>query len=56
MRKELEQETICTMAPVIERLNTEGDVSHTEMPRGFRHGDGWFDIPWRLSGGLGTLG
>jgi len=25
------------------------------MPRGFLHGDGWFDILWRLSGGLEPL-
>jgi hypothetical protein len=36
-------------------LNTEGDVSHTAMPRGFLHGDGWFDILWRLCGDLEPL-
>ncbi|PYX49951.1 MAG: hypothetical protein DMG76_35780 [Acidobacteria bacterium] len=29
-------------------FNTEGDVRDTAMPRGFEHGDGWFDILWRL--------
>jgi hypothetical protein len=25
-----------------------GDITHTLMPRGFTHDDGWFDILWRL--------
>src|ERR1700730_2054024 len=36
-------------------FNTEGEVSHTTMPRGLLHGDGWFDILWRLCGDLESL-
>jgi hypothetical protein len=45
MRKELGQK-------LVERwplwFNTGGDIRYTAMPRGFVHGDGWFDILWRL--------
>jgi hypothetical protein len=45
MRKELEQR-------LVERwptwFNTGGDIRETAMARGFTHGDGWFDILWRL--------
>ncbi len=45
MNKELEQK-------LVERwptwFNTGGDIRCTAMPRGFEHGDGWFDILWRL--------
>jgi hypothetical protein len=45
MRKELEQR-------LLERwprwFNIGGDVRHTAMGRGFAHGNGWFDILWRL--------
>jgi hypothetical protein len=45
MRKELEQR-------LVERwptwFNIEGDIRHTSMSWGFTHGDGWFDILWRL--------
>jgi hypothetical protein len=45
MRKELEQH-------LVERwptwFHTKGDIRCTAMPRGFEHGDGWFDILWRL--------
>ena len=45
MRKESEQR-------LVERwptwFDTEGDIKETAMPRGFQHGDGWFDILWRL--------
>ena len=45
MRKKLEQR-------LVERwptwFKTEGDIRDTAMPRGFEHGDGWFDILWRL--------
>ena len=29
-------------------FNLSGDVRHTLMPFGFEHGDGWFNILWRL--------
>ena len=29
-------------------FNTGGDIRQTAMPRGFRNGDGWFDILWQL--------
>ena len=45
MQKELEQR-------LVERwptwFQTEGDFRHTAMTRGFEHGDGWFEILWRL--------
>jgi hypothetical protein len=45
MRKELEQR-------LIERypkwFNTGGDIRCAAMARGFEHGDGWFDLLWRL--------
>ena len=45
MRKELERR-------LVERWPTwfsvEGDIRETLMPRGFTHGDGWFDLIWRL--------
>jgi hypothetical protein len=52
MRKELEQK-------LVERwprwFNIGGDIRHTAMPRGFTHGDGWFDILWRLCEDLEPL-
>jgi hypothetical protein len=36
-------------------FNTGGDVRDTAMARGFDHGDGWFDILWRLCGDLEPL-
>jgi hypothetical protein len=46
MRRELEQK-------LIERwptwFATKGDLRHTLMPIGFEHGDGWFNLLWRLS-------
>ncbi len=52
MRKGLEQK-------LVERwpswLNIEGDVRHTSMPFGFRHGDGWFSLLWRLCEDLEPL-
>lgn len=52
MQKELEQK-------LIERwptwFNTKGDIRCTAMPRGFQHGDGWFDILWRLCEDLEPL-
>jgi len=33
----------------------EGDVRHTLMSFGFCHGDGWFDILWRLCEDLEPL-
>jgi hypothetical protein len=47
MNKALEQK-------LVERwptwFNTGGDIKHTLMPRGFTHGDGWFDIPSHRAG------
>jgi hypothetical protein len=52
MRKKLEQR-------LVERwptwFKTKGDIRHTAMPRGFEHGDGWFDILWRLCEDLEPL-
>jgi hypothetical protein len=36
-------------------FNANGDVGHTLMPFGFLHGDGWFDIVWRLCQDLEPL-
>jgi hypothetical protein len=45
MREELERR-------LVERwptwFNVEGDIRETSMPFGFVHGDGWFDLVWRL--------
>lgn len=45
MRRELEQR-------LVERwpawFNVEGDIRETLMPFRFAHGDGWFDLVWRL--------
>ena len=45
MRRELEQK-------LVERwpswFNVNGDPLETRMADGFAHGDGWFDIVWRL--------
>jgi hypothetical protein len=38
-----------------QRFNTQGDPCHTGMTNGFRHGDGWFDIVWRLCADLEPL-
>jgi hypothetical protein len=52
MRKELGQR-------LVERwptwFNTGGDIRHTLMSRGLTHGDGWFDIVWRLCEDLESL-
>jgi hypothetical protein len=52
MQKHLEQK-------LVERwpawFNTEGDIRCTAMARGFEHGDGWFDILWRLCEDLEPL-
>ena len=52
MRKEREQR-------FVERWPTwfhiDGDTSQTLMSFGFEHGDGWFDIVWRLCEGLEPL-
>jgi hypothetical protein len=29
-------------------FNIDGDPRHTSMHLGFQHGDGWFDLLWRL--------
>jgi hypothetical protein len=45
MRKELDQR-------IVERwpawFRVDGDVRETLMPLGFAHGDGWFELLWRL--------
>jgi hypothetical protein len=52
MRKKLEQR-------LVERwpawFKTEGDFRYTAMTGGFEHGDGWFDILWRLCEDLEPL-
>ena len=52
MRKDLEQK-------LIERWPTwfriDGDIRETAMTRGFEHGDGWFDIIWKLCEDLEPL-
>ena len=45
MRKDLEQRLV-EQWPTW--FNTGGDFRHTAMTRGFEHGDGWFEILWRL--------
>jgi hypothetical protein len=45
MQKELEQRLVKRWPTW---FNTEGDIRYTGMSRGFDHGDGWFDILWRL--------
>ena len=45
MREELERR-------LVERwptwFNVGGDIRETLIPFGFQHGDGWFDLVWRL--------
>jgi hypothetical protein len=52
MRRELEQK-------LVERwpswFKVNGSTYETRMADGFAHGDGWFDIVWRLCEGLETL-
>jgi hypothetical protein len=36
-------------------FNTQGDPRQSGMRDGFRHGDGWFDIVWRLCEDLEPL-
>jgi len=52
MRKELEQK-------LVERwptwFNVGGDPRQTRMADGFSHGDGWFEILWRLCEDLEPL-
>jgi hypothetical protein len=45
MRKDLEQKLIKRFPTW---FNPNGDVRHTKMHFGFWHGDGWFNILWRL--------
>src|ERR1039458_7028666 len=52
MRKELEQKLVGRWP---RWFNREGDVRHTLMSFGFCHGDGWFDILWRLCEDLEPL-
>jgi hypothetical protein len=48
-----------TGAKLVERwpswFNIHGDVRHTLMRFGFQHGDGWFDLLWRLCEDLEPL-
>jgi hypothetical protein len=52
MRKELEQK-------LVERwpswFNVNGSTYETRMSDGFAHGDGWFDIVWKLCEDLEPL-
>jgi hypothetical protein len=52
MRKELEQKLVGRWP---RWFKLEGDVRHTLMSFGFCHGDGWFDILWRLCEDLEPL-
>ena len=52
MRKELEQKLVDRWGSW---FNIQGDPHHTMMPFGFCHGDGWFDILWRLCEDLEPL-
>jgi hypothetical protein len=52
MREELEQKLVARWPTW---FNTGGDIRDTAMPRGFEHGDGWFDILWRLCEDLEPL-
>jgi len=52
MQKELEQRLVVRWPTW---FKTEGDIRDTAMPRGFEHGDGWFDILWRLCEDLEPL-
>jgi hypothetical protein len=36
-------------------FNVKGDIRHTLMPLGFQHGDGWFQLLWRLCEDLEPL-
>ena len=52
MRKELEQK-LAERWPTW--FNLHGDARQTRMADGFSHGDGWFDILWRLCENLEPL-
>ena len=52
MHKELEQKLVEQWPSW---FNTEGDIRYTLMPQGFTHGDGWFEIIWRLCADLEPL-
>jgi hypothetical protein len=45
MRKELEQKLVKRFSAW---FNVNGSVRNTLMPFGFRCGDGWFELLWRL--------
>jgi hypothetical protein len=45
MKQELEQKIVQRWP---EWFDVHGDIRRTLMPCGFEHGDGWFDILWRL--------
>lgn len=45
MREELERRLV-ERSPTW--FNVEGDICETFMPFGFAHGDGWFELVWRL--------
>jgi hypothetical protein len=52
MRRELEQKLV-ERWPTWFKVN--GDTRETRMVDGFAHGDGWFDIVWRLCEDLEPL-
>jgi hypothetical protein len=45
MHKDLERRLVERWA---QWFNTGGDILSTAVPGGFEHGDGWFNIVWRL--------
>ena len=49
MRSELEQRLVKRWPSW---FNVTGDQRQTQMADGFAHGDGWFNIVWRLCEGL----
>ena len=52
MRKELEQRIINRWPAW---FDVEGNICATLMPRGFQHGDGWFDLVWKMCEDLEPL-
>jgi hypothetical protein len=52
MTRELEQNLVARWPSW---FHVTGDLSHTLMPLGFVHGDGWFALLWRLCEDLEPL-
>jgi hypothetical protein len=52
MRKDLEQKLVDRWP---QWFDIGGDASHTAMPQGFIHDDGWFQILWQLCTDLELL-